>query len=41
MNNLIKIVKLSLVVASSLSVISGTVMAQNLLERDPIPFASY
>jgi len=41
MKNLVKIIKLSLVVASSLSIISGTVMAQDLPERGPIPFASY
>ena len=38
MNNL---VKLSIVVASSLSVISGAVVAQDLPARGPIPFASY
>ena len=41
MKNLVKIVKISLVIASSLSVISANVMAQDLPIRGPIPFTSF
>ena len=41
MKSLLKTVKLSLVLACSLSVMSSTVIAQDLPERGPIPFASY
>ncbi|WP_207561421.1 EF-hand domain-containing protein [Sulfurimonas aquatica] len=41
MSNLLQIIKLSLVVASSLSVISAVAMAEDLPDRGPIPFTSY
>ena len=41
MKSLIKIVKVSLVVASSLSILSTIAIAQDLPERGPIPFTSY
>jgi len=41
MQNLVKIIRLSLVVAGSLSVISSALMAQELPNRGPIEFSSY
>lgn len=41
MKNLLRVVKLSLVIASSLSVVSSAVIAQNLPAKGPIPFVSY
>lgn len=41
MKNLVKILRLSLVVASSLSVMSTAIFAQDLPVRGPIPFSSF
>lgn len=41
MSTLIKTVKLALVVASSLSLMSVSIIAQDLPVRGPIPFSSY